>query len=125
MDHSINFLTVSVSLTGSILTGLTVLMGGALTVGRKFQILDDLKADMAKIKHNLKVIILALVKSEIKLNFEEIMSLSPLRLTEQGQQFVKHLNFYNHPDRNLENTAPTLGLYIRDKYLADYPEIRE
>ncbi|TSC78864.1 MAG: hypothetical protein G01um101433_54 [Parcubacteria group bacterium Gr01-1014_33] len=33
--------------------------------------------------------------------------------------------FYNHPARNIENTAPTLGIYIRDKYLAEHPEITQ
>jgi hypothetical protein len=33
--------------------------------------------------------------------------------------------FYNHPDRNLENTAPTMGVYVRDVYLAEHPEIIE
>ncbi|MFH1089772.1 MAG: hypothetical protein V1716_05115 [Candidatus Uhrbacteria bacterium] len=33
--------------------------------------------------------------------------------------------FYNNPSRNLENTAPTLGVYVRDKYLAEHPEITE
>lgn len=38
--------------------------------------------------------------------------------------FLK-IYFYNHPDRNLENTAPTLGMYVRDAYLAEHPEIIE
>lgn len=33
--------------------------------------------------------------------------------------------FYNHPARNIENTAPTLGIYIRDQYLAEHPEITQ
>lgn len=32
---------------------------------------------------------------------------------------------YNHPNRLLENTAPTLGIYVRDKYLAIHPEITQ
>jgi hypothetical protein len=36
--------------------------------------------------------------------------------------FLKIL-FYNDPNRNMQNTAPTLGVYIRDKYLAEHPEI--
>jgi len=39
-------------------------------------------------------------------------------------QFLK-VFFYNHPDRNMENTAPTLGVYIREKYLAEHPEITQ
>lgn len=33
--------------------------------------------------------------------------------------------FYNHPARNIENTAPTLGIYIRDQYLTEHPEITQ
>lgn len=33
--------------------------------------------------------------------------------------------FYNNPSRNLENTAPTLGVYLRDQYLALHPEITQ
>lgn len=33
--------------------------------------------------------------------------------------------FYNNPERNLENVAPTLGIYLRDKYLDQHPEIEE
>jgi hypothetical protein len=33
--------------------------------------------------------------------------------------------FYNNPKRNLENTAPTLAVYVRDKYLEKHPEITE
>jgi hypothetical protein len=39
-------------------------------------------------------------------------------------KFLK-VYFYNNPTRNLENTAPTLGVYLRDRYLADHPEIKE
>ena len=37
-------------------------------------------------------------------------------------EFLKVL-FYNQPTRNMENTAPTLGVYVRDAYLAEHPEI--
>jgi hypothetical protein len=33
--------------------------------------------------------------------------------------------FYNNPKRNLENTAPTLGILVRDAYLNAHPEITE
>ncbi|HEU0080991.1 MAG TPA: hypothetical protein VFQ72_03125 [Candidatus Paceibacterota bacterium] len=33
--------------------------------------------------------------------------------------------FYNNPARNLPNTAQTLGIYVRDLYLAEHPEITE
>ena len=39
-------------------------------------------------------------------------------------EFLK-IFFYNHPDRNLENTASALGVYVRDKYLAKHPGITQ
>lgn len=32
---------------------------------------------------------------------------------------------YNNPGRSLKNVAPTLGVFIRDKYLEAHPEITE
>jgi hypothetical protein len=31
--------------------------------------------------------------------------------------------FYNNPDRSMANTGPTLGVYVRDRYLEEHPEI--
>jgi hypothetical protein len=39
-------------------------------------------------------------------------------------QFLK-VYFYNKPERSLENTAPTLGVYVRDSYLLEHPEITQ
>ncbi|MBU4285169.1 hypothetical protein KKF60_02320 [Patescibacteria group bacterium] len=33
--------------------------------------------------------------------------------------------FYNNPARNIDNMAPTLGVYIRDEYLKEHPEITQ
>lgn len=41
---------------------------------------------------------------------------------ESYMDFLK-IYFYNNPGRNLENTAPTLGVYVRDRYLENHPEI--
>lgn len=45
----------------------------------------------------------------------------------QNEPFMKPLRIYmyNNPDRNLENMAATLGIYIRDKFLEVHPEITE
>ena len=32
---------------------------------------------------------------------------------------------YAHPERNMQNITPTLGVYIRDKYLERHPEITQ
>lgn len=39
-------------------------------------------------------------------------------------EFLK-VYFYNHPERYMDNTAPTLGVYVRDKYLEEHPEITQ
>jgi hypothetical protein len=43
------------------------------------------------------------------------------------EQFMNPLKvyFYNNPERTMANTSPTLGVYIRDSYLAAHPEIAE
>ncbi len=33
--------------------------------------------------------------------------------------------FYNNPQRNIQDTAPTLGVYVRDKYLKEHLEFVE
>lgn len=44
-------------------------------------------------------------------------------LSEKSYMDFLKVYFYNHPERNMQNTAPTLGVYIRDNYLAEHPEI--
>ncbi|MBI4120102.1 MAG: hypothetical protein HY454_01420 [Parcubacteria group bacterium] len=39
-------------------------------------------------------------------------------------EFLK-VYLYNNPSRNLENIAPTLGVYVRDQYLSEHPEITQ
>ena len=39
-------------------------------------------------------------------------------------QFLK-VFLYNNPDRFTENTAPTLGIFVRDMYLKAHPEITQ
>ena len=36
--------------------------------------------------------------------------------------FLKHY-MYEHPEERIDRLAPTLGVYIRDAYLAEHPEI--
>jgi HJR/Mrr/RecB family endonuclease len=44
-----------------------------------------------------------------------------------GKNYMNFLKvyFYNNPTRTISNLAPTLGIYVRDKYLEDHPEITE
>jgi len=52
-----------------------------------------------------------------------IKSIAALR-DRDYMDFLK-VYFYNNPDRNIKNVAPTLGIYVRDMYLNKHPEITE
>lgn len=62
-----------------------------------------------KLKYDIET---AAIKSIYLLSDEDFMN------------FLK-IFFYNNPARNLENTAPTLGVFVRDEYLKDHPEIEK
>lgn len=55
---------------------------------------------------------IAAIKSIIALSDKEYMN--PLKIF-----------FYNNPKRKMQNVAPTLGIYVRDKYLEKHQEISE
>jgi hypothetical protein len=62
-----------------------------------------------------------------KLKYDvEIAAIKSISLfhDKEYMNFLKIL-FYNEPNRNTENTAPTLGVYVRDAYLAAHPEITQ
>ncbi len=155
--------------------GLVVVLSACVYIGRKLQILDDLKYSVGKIKNNVTIITNFLIKQHGEFDSTELQTFSPYTLTEKGRRFITALGFdkvfaenkeefyrfienekpkykydvenasiksiyaghdkpfmaflkvyfYNHPERSLENVAPTLGVYVRDKYLADHPEIVE
>jgi hypothetical protein len=153
--------------------GLATTIIGFIYVGRKLQVLDDLVETVEKMKHNLNVISVFLVKKFSDFNYEDLKQYSPFQLTKHGEEFIASLGFdkvfaaekenffgaidddapkkkydveisaiksiymlldepymdflktylYEHPDRKIERIAPTLGVYIRDHYLAEHPEI--
>lgn len=155
--------------------GVVSIIGGLIYIGRKLQILDDLKIMTEKIKTNVKVIGDFLARNNKNFDPMELRTYSPITLTPKGEEFIKSIGFdkvfkdhkkdffhciagekpkfkydievaaiksvsmlydeeymdflkvlfYNDPKRSLENTAPTLGIYLRDKYLAEHPEITE
>jgi len=155
--------------------GVAAVVAGLIYIGRKLQILDDLKIMTDKIKANVKVVSDFLTRDNKNFNPSELQAYSPLRLTPEGENFIKktgfdtvfdknktdffrcidnekpklkydveiaaiksismlydkeYMNFlkvlfYNTPNRSMENTAPTLGIYVRDKYLANHSEIAE
>lgn len=157
----------------SLLIGIPTILGCFLYMGRKFQVLDDLKEDLEKVKHNVKLIADFLTRKEPSFDASKLKHYSPLRLTENGMAFIKTLGFdgvfrdnkkeffafineeepkvkydvefssiksiyflmdkpfmnflkhymYEHPEERVDRLAPTLGVYIRDAYLAEHPEI--
>jgi hypothetical protein len=157
----------------SLLIGIPTILGCFLYMGRKFQILDDLKEDLEKVKHNVKLIADFLTRKEPSFDVSKLKHYSPLQLTDNGMAFIKTLGFdrifkdnekvffafideeepkmkydvelssiksiyflmdklfmnflkqymYDHPDERIDRLAPTLGVYIRDHYLAEHPEI--
>lgn len=155
--------------------GISSTVVALIYIGRKLQILDDLKVASDKTKLNIKVIGDHLTKSDTQFNPSELKAYSPLQLTPEGEKLISDIGFdkvfqgnhrdfcgyiddeepklkydvelaaiksisaladkdymqflkvyfYNNPNRNMQNVAPTLGVYIRDKYLAKHPEITE
>lgn len=62
-----------------------------------------------------------------KLKYDvEIASIKSIYLL-SDKPFMEFLKvfFYNNPLRTLEDTAPTLGVYVRDMYLEQHPEITQ
>lgn len=155
--------------------GFVSVIGGLLHIGRKLQVLDDVKITTDKIKANVKVLTDFLIRANTSFDPSELQSYSPLQMTDVGRKLIAETGFgsvfdvhrqeffqlideeepklqydveqaaiksvytlaekeymdflkvffYNHPDRKLENTASTFGVYIRDQYLQEHPEITQ
>lgn len=155
--------------------GIPSTIGGLIYIGRKLQILDDLKIEFAEMKNDIKYIALFLSKKFNDFSIQNINSFSPAVLNENGWNTIKKLNFegifaenkrkffdeitktepklkydveksaimsiyilsendfmkplkiymYNNPFEKMTDLASIMGIYIRDKYLAEHPEIKE
>jgi hypothetical protein len=70
---------------------------------------DCIDHDAPKLKYDVEI---AAIKSIYILNERPYMS------------FLK-VYLYNNPARTIDNVAPTLGVYVRDQYLAEHPKITE
>ena len=82
--------TFSDSINGVIsIIGFTSTIIGFIYVGRKLQLLDDLKETSEKIKHNVKVIADFLTAKEPEFDVSKLKHYSPLRLTDHGMAFIK------------------------------------
>lgn len=62
---------------------------------------------------------------KLKYDVETAAIKSVFALSDQEYMDFLKIYFYNNPKRNLQNTAPTLGIYIRDKYLSEHAEITQ
>ena len=75
--------------------GVVSVITGLIYIGRKLQILDELKTTVDKIKNNLKVVSDYLVKNHNKFNPKELQTYSPLSLTDEGRKFIEQIGFDN------------------------------
>lgn len=75
--------------------GIPTIVASFVYIGKKLQILDDLKDTINKIKCNLKVVSDVMISSPyIEIDPEKLQSYSPMGLTEKGLDFLKEkLNF--------------------------------
>ena len=73
--------------------GLPTIIGTALYIGRKLQVLDDLKLAMDKVKQNLNVVCNFLIKDNNNFNSTELQTFSPFQLTQIGKDFISEIGF--------------------------------
>lgn len=59
----------------------------------------------------------------LKYDVEVAATKAVAQLSDKNYMDFLKIFFYNHPDRSLDDTAPTLGVYVRDMYLKRHPEI--
>lgn len=78
-------------------------------IANKKAFLDFINNESPRLKYDVEI---SAIKSIVALSNEPFM------------EFLK-IYFYNNPKRSLDNLSPTLGIYIRDLYLADHPEITQ
>lgn len=64
-------------------------------------------------------------KPKLKYDVESAAIKSIYFLANEPYMTFLKVYLYNNPTRKITDTAPTLGIYIRDKYLAAHPEIKE
>lgn len=77
-----------------ILCGIPAILGAFIYIGRKLQVLDELKQTNEKIKFNLKVVSDTLVSCDVvAFDHTILQSYSPLNLTEKGLQLIEEVGF--------------------------------
>lgn len=64
-------------------------------------------------------------RPRLKYDVETLAIRSIVALSNEPFMDFLKIYFYNNPNRSLEDLSPTLGIYVRDKYLAEHPEITQ
>ncbi len=64
-------------------------------------------------------------KPKFKYDVENAAIKSIYALSDNDFMDFLKIFLYNNPNRTMDDTAPTLGVYIRDKYLEAHPEITQ
>lgn len=74
--------------------GIVAVLGAFLYIGRKLQILDDLKTTTEKIKVNIKVVCDHLIITDgVAFDNGKLQTYSPTKLTDLGLQYLRDLHF--------------------------------
>ena len=64
-------------------------------------------------------------KPELKYDVEVAAVKSIYALYDRPYMNFLKVFFYNNPERGFEDTAPTLGVFVRDEFLREHPEITQ
>ena len=72
--------------------GIASIFSCLIYIGRKLQILDDLKATLKKVKYNLKIVADYLIQ-ETDFNHGDLKTYSPIALTESGRKRISDVGF--------------------------------
>jgi hypothetical protein len=84
--------------------GIPAIIGGGIYIGKKLQILNILEQTNKAIKHNIKIICDTLIDSpNIEFDHKKLESYSPLRLTGEGQEYLKQVGFVKIFDQHAQD----------------------
>ncbi len=82
--------------------GIPAIIVALLFIGRKLQILDDLKKTVEKIKHNIKAMADSMINSDLVFDHTKLQSYSPFKLTEKGKEYLEKIGFISTFNSNKE-----------------------
>lgn len=72
--------------------GIPAIVGSLIYIGRKLQVLDDLKQTMEKMKINLKVACDSLIQLNL-IDGNKLQTYSPIKITDIGEEYLKKIGF--------------------------------